>query len=95
MKKKQKNKFFEYQDQIINNLATLRINLENCEEMGMLDIKETIYNQIVDIIEQTKSVDTILGLSDILSKAKDIEAQLDSWYSKEGLTNTALTWPQI
>jgi hypothetical protein len=95
MTKKKKDKFYDYQDQVIDNLETLRINLENCEEMGMQDIEETIYNEIVDLINETKAIDSIIGLSEIISRAKIIETQIDNWYSKEGITNTELTWPQI
>ncbi len=95
MEKKEEKLFFKYQDQIIDNLETLRINLENCEDAGLIDLDEIIYNEIVDLIEESKSIDTIIGLSEIITRAKVIETRIDSWYSKQGITNIELSWPQI
>jgi len=95
MKKDKMHQFIQYQDQIVDNLETLKINLENCEEMGMEDIDDTLYNVILELIDETKSSDTILGLSEIISRAKGIENRIDGWYAKEGITNIELSWPQI
>jgi hypothetical protein len=90
-----KNPFFEYQHQIIQNLRNLKANLENCEEFGLVDEDEFIYNEIIDLIDETKSTDTLIGLSEIITKAKVIETKLDSWFSNKGITSLELSWPQI
>jgi len=95
MEKNEKHQFLTYQNQIIDNLETLITNLENCEEFGMEDIDDTIYNTISELVDETNSADTILELSEIISRAKVIENNIDSWYSKEGITNIELSWPQL
>lgn len=95
MAKKEKDIFYKYQDQVIENLETLKINLENCEDLGMLDMDETIYNELVDLIEDARAADNLENLSELITRAKTIESNIDSWYSKEGLTNVELSWPLI
>ena len=95
MTKEEKDIFFKYQDQILENLETLRINLDSCEEMGMIDEDEIIHNEIVDLIDEVKIVDSSTDLFEIIIRAKVIETRIDSWYSKEGITNIELNWPLI
>jgi len=91
----EENNFLKYKDQIIDNLEQLRINLENCEDMGMLDMDDVIYNEIFDLIEEAAAVETLTELSEIVLKAKTVETKVENWYAKEGITNIELTWPQI
>lgn len=95
MEKKQEDIFEKYQDQVIDNLETLRTNLESCEDMGLLDMDEIIYNEIVDLVDETRAIDSLVELSEIIIKAKTIETRIDSWYAKEGITNVELSWPEI
>jgi hypothetical protein len=93
--KKEEEIFYKYQAQILDNLDNLRINLQNCEDLGMLDMDEVIYNEIVDLIDETKSVDTIEDLSEIITRAKTLETRVDSWFAKEGIENIEFNWPII
>ncbi|MFA6502625.1 MAG: hypothetical protein WCT85_07530, partial [Parachlamydiales bacterium] len=74
----------EYKDLIIDNLETLRINLENYENLGLEDFDESVYNEITSLIDETKSVDEVLGLEEIVVQGKTIETRLDSWLANQG-----------
>ena len=93
----QKNKdvFSEYKKQVIENLKCLQDNLGSCEEIGMLDEHETIYNEIVDLLDEARGSETISDLSEIITNARVIETNIDSWLSNTGISNTEIIWPQI
>lgn len=89
-----KKTFKSIKHKILSNLDTLRIAVKDCEDMGMLDIESSLYNQADDLYNQA-SVSMDMGeLEIIYIKAKDIEVNLDLWLSSIGKSTTALSWPQ-
>lgn len=93
--KKENAIFYKYQSQIIDNLENLQVTLQSFEDLGMEDLDDVIYNEILDLIDETKSVDTFEDLSEIITRAKTIETKIDIWSSKEGIENLELEWPKI
>lgn len=86
-------KFLEKADQISSNINLLIFNLENCVEAGMLDDGSSYYNTLEDLMDQITSIDTHEELEEIISQAKIIERQIDSWLATHGQTSISLTWP--
>ena len=90
-----KNKFLSDKDLVIDNLQTLKINLEDLKDLGMPDPDETLYNELISMIDDAKASESDLALSEVITRARVIETKLDSYYSHEGIETIELSWPQI
>ncbi|NGX63910.1 MAG: hypothetical protein KR126chlam6_01332 [Candidatus Anoxychlamydiales bacterium] len=95
MKKDKMHKFLDDKSQIVDNLESLKINLEEIEKISLFDPDETQYNEILSLIDEAKAADNDLALSEVIPRAKTIETKLDSWFSKEGIETLELSWPVI
>lgn len=95
MKKDKLHKFLDDKAMIIDNLRSIKSNLEDIEEISLFDPDEALYNEIVSLIDDAKGSDTPSALAEIIQMAKVIETKLDSWFSKEGIETLELSWPQL
>jgi len=82
-------------EKILDNLSILKNNLERCEEAGLEDLDETIYNEIITLEEETRESDDFLEFSNIITNAQTIENKIDSFYSSLGISTIELNWPLI
>ena len=86
--------FLEKKEDILNNITILRFNLETSIDAGFFeDTGSNMYNRIEEIIEQVKNVDTKEELEELVTQAKTIEAQIDTWLLSQGQTTVGLSWP--
>jgi len=95
MKKDEMHKFFDNQQIIVDNLRSIKSNLEEIEKISLFDSDESLYNEIVSLIDDAIASDTTAALAEIIQKAKVIERRLESWYAKEGVETLELNWPDI
>ncbi len=95
MAKDKMHKFFDHQAMIIDNLRSIKSNLEEIEEISLFDPDESLYNEILALIDHAKGSDTSSDLAEVIQKAKVIEVKLDSWFSKEGIETLELSWPEL
>jgi len=95
MKKDKMHKFLENQEIIIDNLGAIKSNLVEIEKISPFDSDESLYNEIVSLIDEAKASDSTTALAEIIQKAKVIEKKLDNWYAKEGIETLELSWPEI
>jgi len=60
--------FSKHKEEVLDNLEALKVNLQQCEDIGMEDIDDTVYNQILDLEDDVKMADSKIeitkGLSD-------------------------------
>ncbi len=92
---KKDNDFFNNKALIIDNLRSIKNNLEEIEEISLFDSDESLYNEILSLIDDAKASDTSIALAEIVQKAKVIETKLDNWFAKEGIETLKLTWPEF
>ncbi|NGX44778.1 MAG: hypothetical protein K1060chlam3_00953 [Candidatus Anoxychlamydiales bacterium] len=95
MAKDKMHKFFDNQTMIIDNLRSIKSNLEEIEEISFFDPDESLYNEILALIDQAKGSDTSSDLAEVIQKAKVMEVKLDSWFAKEGIETLELSWPEL
>ncbi len=88
-------KFLIMKELILENLAGLRTTLVKCTDNGYDDIDDMLYNEILDLIDHTNTVDSSADLSEIIIKAKVIEENIDNWLAQKGISTMGLKWPQI
>jgi hypothetical protein len=85
--------FLNTKEDVLNKLVILHFNLKKCVEIGMIDNDSDIYNNIDDIIDLVKAVDTKEELEEVITQAKTIERQIDIWLSSQGQTTISISWP--
>ena len=87
--------FIESRGDIVENLEAIEINLVQCSDEKMFEFQNIYYNQIVDLIEETRNAATWSELSEIISKAKILEIDIANWLARHGRTSLSLPWPKI
>jgi len=89
------HKFFDDKAIIIDNLRSIKANLEEIENISLFDPDETLYNEIISLIDNAKGSDSPSDLAEVIQSAKVIEKSLDCWYAKEGIETIELIWPEL
>jgi len=91
--KDETEKFLSIKEDVLNNIAVLRINLEKCVEFGMEDPSSNMYNQINELSDYVKTIDSYPDLEEAVEQAKAIEEQIDNWLTTQGAITVSLSWP--
>lgn len=79
---------------VLNNLEIIQTSLvQYTEEEGMLDSDDTQYNELLGLIEDAHIIETWDELMEIVSRAKTIETDIDTWLSLHARTSMSLSWP--
>lgn len=81
-------------DDVLDNLEALQMKLQRCVNEGMLDEGDAYYNELLDFIEDAEIVTTWDELTEIVTRAKTIEVDLDAWLSIRGTTTISMIWPK-
>ncbi|HSX14186.1 MAG TPA: hypothetical protein VLE96_07200 [Chlamydiales bacterium] len=81
-------------DDVLDNLEALQMSLQRCVNEGMLDDGDYFYNELIDLIDDTEIVQTWDELTEIATRAKTIEVDLDAWLSIRGSTTISMEWPK-
>ena len=96
MKDEEMEKFLAYKDTVIENLSILRANLVTCtDQLGMSDPESKLYNQVIDLEDDVRTVDLPEELDEIISRAQDVEKAMDLFLAREGQNTLGLTWPDV
>ena len=91
-----KDKFSKTKGEIIDNLELIKARTDTCtSEFGMYDEDSHLYNEIVDLLEDTENTYTLLELSMIVMRAKTVEKNVNGWLASRGENSIELTWPDI
>ena len=78
---------------IIDNIEAIQLVLNQCENDGMVDFESSYYNELSELHDDTRVVETWEELMEIVSRAKTLENDIDGWLSFHGRTSFSLTWP--
>jgi len=88
-------KFVAAREEVLNNLSTIQMTIEECTEDGMSDPNSRLYNQVIDLISQAQTAKDVSELDLAITKGKDIEAMVDEWLAEQGTSSYELTWPDL
>lgn len=80
-------------DDVLDNLEALQFSLQRCVNEGMLDEGDAYYNELVDLIDDTEIITNWDELTEIITRAKTIEVDIDAWLSIRGNTTISMIWP--
>jgi hypothetical protein len=87
--------FLESKADVIENLEAIELNLLQYPDEKNLNFQSSFYEQIVDLIDKTRSIASWHELSDIIAKAKVLEIDIANWLARHGQTSLSLPWPKI
>jgi len=90
---KDPNLFLNAKDLALENLDTIRVALSTCIDEGMIDLEDSFYNQILELLEEVSVVKHWEELEELIVKAKVLEQDIAAWLSLHGRTSYSLTWP--
>lgn len=93
--KEDEKKLEKVKEEIIDNLYTLQEEIEELSNFEFPDKESTLYNQVLDLIDETEASELLEELEIIVEKSQDIEKMIDIWLAKEGQNSLSLTWPTI
>ena len=86
--------FVDAKEDVIQNLESIQLSLIRCVEEGMIDLEDTYYNEVLDLLEDARIVDTWDELMEIVSLAKTLETDVAAWLSRHGRASLSLPWPK-
>jgi len=89
-------KFLEAKEDILNNLANLELVVSKLEDQEILiDDSSEFYNQIDDLINNAKTLNTPSELEMVIERAKTFEIKLDVFLAENGISSTEIIWPDL
>jgi len=80
---------------ILENLETLRLSLVSCVDEGMVDMDDAYYNELLSLVEDIHVVKTSVELSEAVTRAKGLEADIAAFLARKGRTTVSLDWPDL
>lgn len=87
-------KFKQACNQISENLNAMSIQLQACIDSGMMDYSSQYYNLLNLLQEDIEIVKTWDELGEIITRAKTLEKDFDTWLSLKGRSTIGLSWPE-
>lgn len=78
---------------VIENLQVMQEILNKCVEDGMVDTGSSYYNELIDLLEDAHQVTSWPELMEVVTLAKTLEVDIDTWSSLHGRSSISLPWP--
>lgn len=85
--------FIKAKDLIYGNLEDIRLSLILCVDEGMMDLEDSLYNHLLDLIDDNAVLRTWDEMQALIDRAKILEQDIDAWLAMHGRTTISLTWP--
>lgn len=79
----------------IDNLKAIQMILSECVDEGMMDVDDTFYNEINDLIDEAHLIKAKEELAEVVTKAKTLEIDIDAWLSIHRKETSSLSWPIV
>ena len=90
-----REEFEEKKVQVVMLIQHLEDRVDVCVELGMRDQDSVLYNHVDDLLEGAQDSEDPMQLSEIVSKSKVVETNLDRWLISKGQTTVGLFWPSL
>ncbi len=78
---------------VIENFESLKLKLDQAEDLGFIDTEEAYYNAMDTLLEDAKMAQSWDELAAVIDQGKTLEEDLDTWLSLKGFTTIGLQWP--
>ena len=93
-KKNDFNSFSKDKQDTIVNLEAIQLTLNECINEGMLDEEDQYYNELIQLLNEARIVKTYPELSEVITKAKNLESDIGAWLSMKGRESASIAWPK-
>jgi hypothetical protein len=87
--------FINKREAVLDSLQTLKTSLLEAIDLGYDDIEDDLYNKLLELVDMASESENIEDLSNVISIAKNIETNLDTFLSSKGVSNLEIFWPSI
>jgi hypothetical protein len=87
--------FINKRESVLDSLQTLKTSLLEAIDLGYEDIEDELYNKLLELVDMASDAENIEDLSNVISIAKNIETNLDTFLSSKGVSNLEISWPSI
>lgn len=89
------NQFIAAKGDLLENVEALEIRLGACEETGLIAAEDELFEEINDLIEAAKKVDTEEELRELCTRGQAIEMSIDAFLAQQGYSTLSLEWPYL
>lgn len=86
--------FLEAKDTAYENLEAIGMSLVQSVDEGMVDLEDSLYNQVLGLMDDASIVSTWDEMEELIAQAKVLEQDIASWLSRHGRTSYSLSWPK-
>lgn len=86
--------FIQAKDIVHENLEVIRMSLVTCVDEGMIDLEDSLYNQVLGLFEDTFILRTWEEMDELIERAKILEQDIAAWLSMHGRSSYSLPWPK-
>ena len=80
---------------VFENLEAILVSLNRCVEEGMLDLENEYYNEVLGLLEDARTADSLDELREAIVRAKTLEIDIAAWMSRHGRTTLSFSWPKL
>ncbi len=86
--------FIQAQNTVLDNLRILETTLDRCVDEGMIDLQSEYHNRLEDLLDGADIAKTWDDLIEVITIAKTLEEDVDTWLAFQGRTTIELIWPK-
>lgn len=87
--------FLKTKADVIDNLEAIRKNLNSCVDNGMIDFEDSIYNQLLGLLDEASVSTAWAELEEVISKGKTLEIDVAAFLASHGQASLSLSWPKL
>lgn len=85
--------FVKTRDDILDNLQAMTVQLDACIDSGLIDYGCDYYNTLSELQDDIGVAKTWNELEEIVTRAKTLEKDFDTFLSLKGKSTIGLSWP--
>ena len=86
--------FLQAKDVVFENLEAIRLSLIRCVDEGMIDMEDTLYNEVLGLIDEADIVKNWGEMEELIARSKTLEQDIAAWLAMHGRTSLSLPWPR-
>lgn len=80
---------------VFENLEAIQTSLNRCVEEGMIDLENEYYNEVLGLLEDARTAESLDELREAIVRAKTLEIDIAAWMSRHGRTTLSFAWPKL
>ncbi len=95
MNEEEVKRFIAAKGDVLENLEALEVRLGACEDQGLIEAENMLYNEVADLLTLSKDVKDFEDLKSIIYKSQEVERSVDAFLAERGYSTMSLEWPNL